>query len=345
MAEGYYEGRNEAVAARQLQKANSLKLRQAEGQLGREDAMRRKLQQLAIGKGMEVPDLVDQMALIAAETGNVDEAQQLSTKGASIRKSNQAVAQAKHKQRIEELNLIGGLMDGVVDQASWDQAHTMYELQTGQESPYKTMPFDPDTVKKIRQGVSTLKTRAETAAAQARAAASLSQIEVNKSRIRLNDERARILAKNGGDKFKDGDLKEATDLIGRDYGSVADEELRMHGRGIMERAKAMRDANPALSKSAAIARAYHEKKSAGDFGAFRPRTAKTGAANNPTPLVGADGVMIPKEKLVKGRYYKDPKGRTLVFDGKEFDLFVPPTQTADLGDLSLEDEGEEDGED
>lgn len=78
---------------------------------------------------------MDMFSDIAARAGNIAQAKDYAIAGSTLRKNAAEIQHNKMADTITKLNLIGGLMEGVHDEATWRQANAMYQLQTGEPTP------------------------------------------------------------------------------------------------------------------------------------------------------------------------------------------------------------------
>lgn len=303
---------------------------------------------IAGDKSDHLADSMDLMANLAMQSGNPAQAKDFAVAGSTMRHNSATIQKDKTSQMISELNLVSSLMANVHDDASWKQANSMYEMQTGKPTPYAKMPYNPQVVDELRQGVASAKDRALTAAAQAREKASeaeekdrLARIPLIKAQTDLVNERTTALRKAGAIAKvpKAGDVKVITDLMVKDFGgSGTIEDYRVTARPVAERMMdIMKSQN--LPQSQAAMKAYQEAKDAGDFGGIRPRVQLGGSKDKPLDLPG------DKTKLKTNMYYKGKgayQGQTMLWTGA---AFVPVGKGPGMVDPGTDEEGEGDESD
>lgn len=111
-------------------------------------------------------------------------------------------------------------------------------------------------------------------------------------------------SKSGGTTAADNaQLREAADLITSEFPDIQAAESRVRGREIRDRAKQLREANPALSYSDAIKQTFETMEKQGKFQGFR-RKPQSADPNNPKPLPASG----KKDDLRAGEYYTDSSG-------------------------------------
>lgn len=273
----------------------------------------------------QLADSLDMMANLAMRSGNPAQSKDFAVAGSTLRKNAAEIQKSKTASMITELNLVGSLMDGVHDEASWKQANAMYQLQTGKPTPYANLPYNPRVVDELRQGIMSAKDRALTAAAKAREKASEAVEKEREARVpliraqtALVQERTTALRKAGAVVKipKAGDVKAITDLMTHEFGgSIMPEDARVLARPVAERMlEIMKSQN--LTQSQAAVKAYNEARDSGQFGGIRPRTLLPGQ-------VPAKPLDLPsdKTKLKPNMYYKGVgnwAGQTLLWTGAAF---------------------------
>ena len=291
---------------------------------------------------------LDLMANLAMQSGMPEKAKDFAVSASTLRHNSAMIAKDHTSQVISELNLVGSLMDNVHDEASWRQANSMYEMQTGKKNPYSQLPYNPTVVEELRKGVMSAKDRALTDAAKAREKATeavtaerQARVPLIRAQTELARERTVALQKAGAvTKIpKAGDVKAITDLMIKDFGAaMLPEDARVLARPVAER---MMDIikNQNLPQSQAAMKAYQEAKDAGDFGGIRPRVPTSGSAGKPLDLPAS------KDKLRTNMYYKGTgkyARKTLLWTGA---AFVPVGKGPGEADPGTDDEGDEGGAD
>src|ERR1700754_2023643 len=91
-----------------------------------------------------IPDGLDALARMALASGLPQQASDYASKASTIRKNAADIKAKASAQKIKELQMATGMLDNVHDEASWNQANSLYEMTTGQKSPFAGMPFSPD---------------------------------------------------------------------------------------------------------------------------------------------------------------------------------------------------------
>lgn len=250
-------------------------------------------------------DYMDEMATIAAKTGNIETATKMAAKGSEIRQKTADATKKGLDNQLSRWNTSSALLADVNDQASWQRANQAYGMVTGQPSPFAELPYSPELVKTLQTNIQSAKDKALTEAANAQTNVRKAELPLIKARTDFYNARADALGKTGGVKPRAADLKAATDLIESQYGSISPEESRIVGRQVVDRAADLLKRNPALTKEQAITRAYHEKRAAGTFAAYRQRPAKKAKGNWKMP----DGSALTPGMAVGGYRWAggDPK--------------------------------------
>lgn len=272
----------------------------------------------------QLANSMEQLAKIAMASGLPEKAREYANTGSTLRMNASTIAKNNFDSTMKELNLIGSLMEGVRDEASWRQANAMYQMQMGKPTPFAKSPYNPQVVEQLRAGVASAKDRALTIAAKARA----DNAEANKREHNTRQDLIRAqtkLAEARTDKLKKvgavgvipkaADIAAIKDLIIKDYGAaILPEDARVLARPVAERMVRMMN-DDSITPSQAATRAYQEAKAAGAFGGLRPRPAMGGSADNP--------LEIPKDasKLRRNMFYKGQgqyKEKTFLWTGQAF---------------------------
>lgn len=310
-----------------------LELSQAKMEMARQQKMLELMTQQGAKKRSttsRVDDLasdMDSMAEIAIQAGMPEKAKDYAIAGSTLRKNQREMISSKLESDIKEMNMMSSLLQNVEDEQSWAQANAVFAMQTGRQSPWARLPYNPELIVKLQAGIQSNKDRALQAAAKAREAASRAQVQESgvrvdliKAQTRLADARADKLKKTGTTEPKATDLRAITDLINRDFsGGILPEEARVLARPVAERMLELMD-RMNLSKSEAAERAYQEAKADGTFGGFRPTRQLSGSLSRPLDM--------PKDKakLKPNMYYKGTgayEGMTLLWTGTGF--IEPPS--------------------
>lgn len=256
---------------------------------------------------------MDMLANFALESGMPEQAKEYANSASTIRKNAASVQENQSKLQIQHATMTANLMQNVHDQQSFDNALMIFQLETGQKSPYAGQRFSPQLADQIRSRATTIlqqsqiklnEAKTKEASAQAKdAEARLPLIEAQK---REANARATWLEKHGGggNLPTASDLKSVTDLISSNFETDTSQDqanARVLARPIAERAKEMMQENPALTQSAAARRAYQEAITRGDLAGLSPK--KTMPGSDPEkPL------KMPKNQkgLKENQWYVDP---------------------------------------
>lgn len=276
----------------------------------------------------EIPDGLDALARMALASGLPQQASDYASKASTIRNNAATIKEKESKLKIQELTMATGMLENVKDEKSWNQANSLYEMTTGQKSPFAGMAYSPDKVEQIRGSLQTQKDKALTAAAKARTQASIAATKEREARIplinaqrELTETRDANLRKAGatGVMPKAEDLRAITDLISKEYGgSVSNEDARVLARPVAERMMALMKVNQ-LTRSEASQRAFQEAAAAGTFGGLRKKIVMPGTVEKPLAMP------TDKAKLKENMYYLGKgkyEGQKLLWLG---DKFIPST--------------------
>lgn len=304
-------------------------------------------------RNLNLADSMTNLATMAMKSGLPDQAREFAETGATLRRTTSEIEDKNFKQKMAHLGLLSSLMSGVRDEQSWRQANAMFKMQTGQDTPYAKMPYNPRFVEQLQQGTATAKDRALTEAAKARQKSSEASARENEARLPLiraqvEETRARTekLRKAGALQVipKSTDVKVIKDLIVNEYGAgVMSEEATMLAQPVAERMlEILKDSN--ISRSQASQRAFQEAKSNGHFGGLRPRTKMKGRIDNPLDIPTKDGKADPS-KLRTNLYYKGIgkfAGETFLWNGSGFQK--PEAAPSEEEDEVVSEEASEDDE-
>lgn len=311
-----------------------MELTVAKMELSRQQEMMKQMGQLSQKKRSstgQIDDLasdMDVLADIAMKAGMPEKAKDYAIAGSTLRKNQRELIETKLDTDIKEMNMMSALLQGVNDDQSWREANAMFTMQTGKESPWAKLPYHPQVIAKLQQGIQTAKDRAAISASKAREAAARAQTDETRTRVdlvkaqtRLADARTKLLKKTGTQEPKAADLRAITDLIQHDYGgAVTSEDARVMARPVAERMVQLMSSQN-LTKSEAAERAYQEAKSDGVFGGVVPRRQLSGSRARPLDIPKS------KEKLKPNMYYKGTgqyEGQTLLWTGTGF--IQPPEE-------------------
>jgi hypothetical protein len=355
----------------------SVRLQQAKITLQSQKLMMQQMSKLGQGKapgGQASPDTdveemastLDQLAIMAVKSGLPEKAREYASTASTIRYNASNIQGNQLKAQIQHYNLLGSLMQGVVDERSWQAANQRYQQITGRPTPYAKMRFNPQMVQQLQQGIMSAKDRALTEAAKARESATVAierereaRIPLIKAQTELTRTRDAALKKAGATAKmpKAEDVRAITDLMVKDFGGLPSEDARVLARPVAERAvEIMKETQ--VTRSQAANQAYNEAKQAGHFAGIRPRIQTMGSLDRPLEIPTGKGA---KDKLRVNMFYKGKgplEGRTLLWNGTEFipvgtgpgEIRPPSTDISDVveeadADSDMEDDALIDAED
>jgi hypothetical protein len=246
----------------------------------------------AQGQPVNLETTMDQLATKAASAGMIDRAGKLAKSAADIRASKNTAANQKvqaelngYKAAIAQAEMIGQVLGGVTDQASWDAANMQLQMATGQPSPFANIPYNPKVIERLNAATLSGKERAmldmrktEQEATRAYRNSMLShsaaRIEQAAERDRAAQEERERKAKAGGGsggvvgRPSSEELKEVQRqmrLADIDTAKISPDSLRSTTLAVASRAKEMQRANKALGSSEALAQAFAEAQANGDL--------------------------------------------------------------------------------
>lgn len=294
-----------------------------------------------VSQSFDLSSQMERLSQMALASGMPEKAREYAVAGSTLKNQASAIAKNDLDAQLKHFTLIGSLMAGVHDEASWQRANKIYQMQVGSPTPYAKLPYDPRVVEEIQMGATSAKDRALTSAAQARQQASEAAVAEREARVpliraqtKLAEERTTTLKKAGAVTLipKAGDIKAITDLIVKDYGAgVLPEDARVMARPVAESMVHMIKAE-GLAPSVAANRAYQEAKAAGVFGGLRPRLQQSGTPEKPLDIPEDVSKLRPNMFYRgKGKYSK----KVLLWTG---DHFLPVGNGP--GEVSLADENE-----
>jgi len=273
---------------------------------------------------------------VLTDTGQPVAAAALLNGISEIQKRSSEVQIAAATQAEKSLSQAVNGLQGVNDQAGWDQywndyftAHPkIYENpdMAMQMHSIANLPFTPERKKTfLNQYVTQLQTaqirkaQAETDLARSRAQTEeFRQTQVLPSVVEANKARARSLGKVGGAEapLKTEDVKAAEDLIGSQYNTAGSEaKARTAAREIALRARQL-SVDEGLSMPQARRRALEEARSSGRLAGLRPGRVGLGSFDKPAP--------VPENKeFSSGMWYTGQpgsrlEGQRVFYDGSQF---------------------------
>lgn len=271
-------------------------------------------------------DQMDGLAQIYMKSGLPEKAREYATAGVTLRKNTAEIADKQVDVEIKRANAAASIFANVKDQQTWEQANNVFELQMGIPSKYKSLPYDPNLVNQIQQGIQSIKDRALTDAAEARKKASLAnaaedatRIDLLRAQIENTQARTDALRKNGAGTTVDpkaGDVKIITDMMNSEFGaSLIPEEARVRSRPIAERMlQIVKEQNVTKTQAAQIA--YEEAKQAGDLAGLRQRPPRAGSQDKPLEIPRLKTGEVDRSKMVDNRWYTVRGEPMLLMNGK-----------------------------
>lgn len=308
MQQGSHDQQSQMLTNLQLQEgtqklaAGDIALKQADLQLQSQQRMLSLLQgaqktrsstgspgQQASAQSESLASNMDMLANFALESGMPEQAKEYANSASTIRKNQAAVETNQAKLQQQHATITGSLMENVHDQQSFDNALMVYQLETGQKSPFAGQRFTPQLADQIRNRATTILQQSTIKLNDAKTKEANAQTEDAKARqplINAQEEEAKArteyLKKHGGTASLPtaGDLKSVTDLIASSYDVDTTQDAanaRVLARPIAESAKQMMQENPALTQSAAARRAYQEALTRGDLAGLSPKKAMPGS--------------------------------------------------------------------
>lgn len=256
---------------------------------------------------------MDMLANFALESGMPEQAKEYANTASTIRKNAASVEENQAKLQQQHAQMTASLMENVHDQSSFDNALMIYQLETGQKSPFAGQRYTPQLGDQIRSRATTILQQSQIKLNDAKAKEAAAQTEDAKARQPLidaqkreADARTEFLEKHGGGANLPtaNDLKSVTDLIASSYDVDTTQDAanaRVLARPVAERAKELMQENSSLTQSAAARRAYQEALTRGDFAGLTPKKAMPGS-DPEKPL------KMPKNQkgLKENQWYTDP---------------------------------------
>lgn len=289
-----------------------------------------------VGGNGSISENLSGLASMYALAGMPDKAAEYMAK-ASQAQAHEATARAalareaasKVKLAGDQFKMASNLLSGVKDQESWNEANRLFEQQTGQESPFKNIPYDPKVVETLNNAALSayqkqqlefkgkelsLKVADVKSAIESRATRDTVAVE----RLRVSQQREKRIEKAGGKDLgapSKVETQQAARLLG-DTGLEGD-ELDNAAFSIASEAKAIRRKNPGVSADEALRQATLKAKENGSIipGEKHLLSRNTPAKFSP-PTGGVKSLPATADKLVKGHVYADGKGNIAEWDGK-----------------------------
>jgi len=366
MADPYWEPIINAAQARGLEQENKFKmerhpLEMKALQLGIEkslsDANERTADEAALataarniqeaaksGKKLDPVDALEMGANDLALAGRLNMASKLMDKVelARTRQARQEViaqneAKLAHQNQMMELELLGGVLDGVQDQVTLDRAVKIYETQTKKPVPEEYRTYSPQMIDALRNATLTGKMRlqkqiedAKIAQRQAeedgrekdrriRAEAIRTRNQIAQRQTEIKAEREARLGKEGGGEKGKGSVvppaavvKHADAVVKQLYPDLPKEQRDQLARDAAADAMIEIRRNPAAdSKSAVYSAAQRNAKGVEPGGIFSKSKYKGAGSTEANPLPMPDSI----DKLIPNRFYRDSNGVVKQFKG------------------------------
>lgn len=115
---------------------------------------------------------LQKLATVAFKTGNIEAGRELMKTSSDIQKNTSTIQKEQLDGSIKKLTLFSSLLDGVHDQASWQQANAMYEMQMKEKNEFAQQPYSPQIVQSLKSASQTALQKAQTEASKAAARSS-----------------------------------------------------------------------------------------------------------------------------------------------------------------------------
>lgn len=319
----------------------------------REDQALQEITQRAasqVVQGTSVLEMADRVAREAASAGYMNRALDIAKDSTTVRQhvasADASVARAtlnKLKTQGELAGRFAAILGQVKTAEDWDTANALFTLETNKESPYAGLPYDPELVRRIRDGQLSVKESAELQAKkvqqehldafrQRRLAQHDTANAISAGRARLAAQREARLAKDGGGKEISGPSKTgialAKNLIKSEFPEFREDATQLDAAAttVAARARALMRANKALDEATAVQQAFTEERAAKSFEVEKPTrilgfdVGKGSAKFNWQGREPSKPLAMPpsKDKAIKGRYYQLPDGKVYLWTGTGF---------------------------
>lgn len=275
------------------QRELTAKVETAETALSQEKAFQQMLARSA--EGDQLPDPVARLEQLAAQTinsGLVVKGSEIAKTAAELRQKQAQTASAEATQRLnaikqarEQTELIGQVFGAATDPESWATANALYSMQTGQRSPFADVPFSPELPKRLNEVSLSAKERADLETRRimqestktyrdAVLAGNAASREIARERLRVQEEAEARRGKAVGDKSpvlrapsdnEQKEVKRQLELAGVKVGGMDSASVKSTTFQIASRARALQQANKALSSGEAISQAVQEAQLGGEL--------------------------------------------------------------------------------
>lgn len=284
--------------------------------------------------GRTMLERFDYAATVAMQTGNYELADKLGDTAAKIRMNQSTIDVNTQKVKVQDLNIMSNLLNGVTDEKTWNDAQKTFSLETGKPSPYAKLPWsaiqaNPQILSKLKQGITTAKEKAEIAKAQASTRSSDASADATRAKMKLIplqqkylEARTAALNKAGGKPPTRGDVIMASNMVADKFDladPVVKAKVEMVSYNISERAQKIMQTT-GKSKQEATRQAVQDALENGEYGGLKPRSQKSNAGTRESPILLTKDMKPGKMKA--NYYYIAPtgkyKGKALLWTGKEF---------------------------
>jgi len=323
--------------------------------------------------GGSMADQWEKLSRMAAGAGALKKAEEMS-KTASLIRSREAAGDARRASaakttldaQITRADMLGRLLTDVKDQAGWEQAGAMYQVQTGTPAPWTSLPYSDELRQFLLNSAVSVKDQAELERKKAADEATkryrnarLSQqgtaLELRREGNEIRRLGIEARQKAGGKEIpapSRADISYAEGLLKKDFGEAMSLSERTDAAAdIAAQARVLRRQNPALSSTAAIQRALADAAAGGYFDT-QVNTFAGVETSRKTKYTGrgrsADTAMpLPQDKKnwTVGRFYTNAGGQVAKWTGQGFEpvrgLSGNNGRGAPLPDDDLEDDDDE----
>jgi hypothetical protein len=311
-------------------------------------------------QGADMATRLDQAANMAMSSGLVKQASDLSVRAALYRdrmmqlaKNQMDMQRMQVDQGRKTINIMGQLMNGVNDQASWERANYMLATMTGQKSPYADMPYSPDLVQDLQQQGMRTKDIATLALHQRNQdtldAARQNAMDFRNARLQillreqaLREGRLDAVKKAGGRAIgapAKGEVDAATLMLSKQFPNLPPDEVLQQAYTVASRARAIRDKNRGVDADTSMHQAITELNIQNPPGVLDKMYAwwKGTGADTPVGTVPSRPLDLPADKkLTPQTWYNTPHG-VAKWNGQQFEA-LPSSSDLGLGDSGDEED-------
>ena len=350
-----YKGALEPITLQQ----ENIKLQEAQQTLKQQQQMMTLMQQKmggggGIGNGASQNGPLDQqaalgssmydMAQIAMQVGAPEKAMAYAKAGSEISNNASLIKKRSADFNYKNLSTMGNLLQGVNNEQDWQRANAMFTMMTGQPSPYQGLPYNPDTVKSIFNGVTTAKDQAAAASAEARAKEQDAEAQYKKAMLPLIQARTTFTRNKIAAQLKNGgvtgdvnpkamDITQTKAEIKAMYPSIDSDILGAASIDVATNARYYQ-LHDGMDRTAAIRKATSEAIGAGMFAGQKSRKVQEGTIDKPATLP------TDRTQLKNNTVYMTPKGAMLRQNG----MWTPITPVTGRGGAGEDEGGAEDSE-